>query len=358
MNSLPLLLCLVNLLASAANAKLFALNDTETPHVFKLVEVDPGTGKRVVVGKPGADTDFPYVPWTTSVDRDNGVLYVLGQKNADLPAGNLTLLGVSLTTGMIVSTTPIPVEMDSYGLLASSVAYAAELNLVILSFTTSEKAHLLGTIDPATPGSWNVVTSIDNPTAIGDVGGSGDGVYVPGQGEYIWQLAVNHVITQFAYNFKTATLRNATSPQFTDFLFNPKDAMLYGHGVIAGPKQPGTGVQYWMRTLEKMDPATLLVSQVKVLDELSVDAGGAICLDPENQILYWQSMLYKDAVAGGKMPVFIASVALDKNNTVGLSETDCEVAVFLFSGLTTPAHRTVSTNPNPNPAGVAHLSGE
>ena len=69
-------------------------------------------------------------------------------------------------------------------------------------------------------------------------------------------------------------------------------------------------------------------------------------------------MLYKDAVAGGKMPVFIASVALDKNNTVGLSETDCEVAVFLFSGLTTPAHHTVSTNPNPNPAGVAHLSGE
>jgi len=306
MKSSSFLLLIVLAFTHTTNAKLFALNDTETEHVFRLVEVDPTSGNRVAVGK----ADVPYVPWTTDIDHENGILYLLGQKAVDLGAGNLTLVGVSLTTGGVVSTTSIPEPLESFGLLTASVAFAAEMNLIILSFTTAAKVHLVGTIDPKTS-AWKVVTSIDNSSTIKDVGGAGDGAYVPGIGEFIWQLAVNNTITQFAFNFKTGRLRNATSAQFTNFVYNPKDKMLYGHGIIAGPVQPN-GKQYWMRTLEKMDPASLVVEQVKVLQELSVDAGGAIALDTENQILYWQSMLYKDAVAGSKMPVYIASVSLAK----------------------------------------------
>ena len=77
------------------------------------------------------------------------------------------------------------------------------------------------------------------------------------------------------YNFKTGIMRNASSPQFTDFVYNPTDGMVWGHGVAVGPKKT-----YFVRTLRKMDPSTLKVG------------GGWSCLSNKFMSLLYYS-LYK-----------------------------------------------------------------
>ena len=56
-------------------------------------------------------------------------------------------------------------------------------------------------------------------------------------------------------------LKNFTTAQFTDMVYNPKDGMIWGHGVTTQGK-------YYVRELSKMDPVTLAVTTVKILKTL------------------------------------------------------------------------------------------
>lgn len=117
-------------------------------------------------------------------------------------------------------------------------------------------------------------------------------------------------------------MRNSTSAQFTNFVYNPKDGMVYGHGVTPGPKG-----KYWVRTLLKMDPATL---KVELLDSglavLTTDDGENLTLDEENQVLIWATDLYKDTVqhhGEGPCPVHLARLSLADPSVVNTSIVLC-----------------------------------
>ena len=161
------------------------------------------------------------------------------------------------------------------------------------------------------------MASVDHSFTIGDVNPSSR-VYVPGQQTFIWQLGVSHAITQFAYDFKTGLLRNASSPQMTAFVFNSKDGMVWGHGVAPDPVN-GT---YWTRTLEKLDPATLKVELVAALPSLTTDALSKIALDVDKQMMFWPTALFKDA---GKpsAPIYLAQVSIANASIVSLTGPLC-----------------------------------
>ena len=301
-------------------AELFALDGVPyqagpqgSPGSFSLVTIDLEHGTRTNVS--GAEVKF--TPGQSTIDHTNSVLYFIAQPKADLnQAWNLTVVGVSLKSGAVVSSTAAIPGADtvraSGEIWTAGIAYASDLGVLVLSISTAANSHVVGTMHPAT-GKWTVVATVDKPTRfpIGNVQPCSM-VYVPGQQSYIFQLGVNHVITQFAYDFKTGTLRNATSPQFTsmfiavparpwfgvmhrvliiaralvmlpvvlDFVYNPKDGMVWGHGVTPGPN----GV-YFVRTLRKMDPSTLKVELVPSgLKVMTVDNGGAT-LDPVQILL-------------------------------------------------------------------------
>jgi hypothetical protein len=252
------------------DAALYTLNETKTAGSFRLMTI-PDDGIPVPVSKTGAEIKF--TPGSSTVDSDNGVLYFVGSTKAAFQMGSISLVGVSLNTGAVVSNTAIPI-VPSTGpgrseVFEAAIAYASdlvEIVVLITDFTNSTNQHVLGTIDPTT-GEWNVIRTVSNPTSTSVQPSSV--VYIPGTQAFIFQLGVNRVLTHFAYNFKTGALLNATGPQFTNIVFNPKDGMVWGHGVTVHGK-------YVVRILSKMDPSTLKVEVVKELSSLCVDGGSLV----------------------------------------------------------------------------------
>jgi hypothetical protein len=322
-----LLLSTLGLLA-ASNAELIALDQVDSISSYHLVTI-AANGTRRPVSQSNATIDF--TPGGSAVDRQAGVLYLIGQKTFD--ETNVTLVGVSLKTGAVVSTaaTPLPPNSAGLGLWNSGIDFAADLGLLVVSYTNASNAHILATVHPTT-GEWNTVTVIYHPNTIGVVSPSSF-VYIPVQQTFIWQLGVNHAITQFAFDFKTGTLRNATSAQITDFVFNANDGMVWGHGVTPGPN--GT---YWTRTVEKMDPATLKVERVRVLGTLAIDIGmvNRVAFDMEAQVMFWATTLFKDVKVNVK-PVHLAQVSISGGNAslISTSTILCPAYVCPECGIST-----------------------
>ena len=315
------LLCAIGLPSSSA--KLFALNDVPSgmPGSFRLVTIDLGDGTRVPVSQTGAEIN--YTPGSSTIDRDHSVLYFIGQPQPNLNGPwNLTVVGVSLETGAVISTANIPGAdsiRSSGEIWTAGIAYASDLGKLVLSISTAANSHLVGTVHPST-GDWNLLATVDHPSSVGTVQ-PGSETYIPGKQTYLFQLGVNHVITQFAYDFKTGVLRNATSPQFSDFVYNPHDGMVWGHGVAIGPNKT-----YFVRTLAKMDSATLKFEPVHSgLEVLTVENAGP-AFDEDRQIMYWMTDLFKDMAktqGAGPFPVHLAQLSLINPAVVNVSVVLC-----------------------------------
>ena len=308
------------LLASSSASKLFAVESVRTG-AWRLVTIDLGTGTRTVVSKTGAE--IPYNPGASATDRNHSVLYFIGQPQLTVaaPSSNLTLVGVSLHTGAVTSAVNIPGAAPTAAsdeVNVAGLAYASDLDKVVLSISTVANSHLVGTLHPTT-GEWTVLATVDLPASVGGVLPE-SATWVPGEQTYLFQLGVSHVITQFAYDFKTGTLRNASSAQFTDFVFNPHDGMVWGHGVKPGPK----GV-YWVRTLAKMNSTTLQVEPVESgLGVLTTDSGGP-AFDEDEQIMYWMTSLYKDIPCQAYgCTVHLAQLSLANPSAVDTSVVLCQ----------------------------------
>jgi len=298
------------------DAKLYTLNQTETAGSFRLMTI-PADGVPVPVSQIGDEIKF--TPGSSTIDRDNGVLYFIGSTKPAFQMGNISLVGVSLTTGAVVSNAAIPI-VPSTGpgradLFEAAIEWASDLEAIVVlitDFTDSANSHVLGTIRPRT-GEWSVIRAVSNPVSTSPQPAAA--VYIPEKQIFIFELGVNRVLTLFAYNFKTGALLNTTGPQFTDFVFNPTDGMVWGHGVTVKGN-------YVVRELSKMDPSTLKVEVVKVLDSLAVDGGNLVTLDVEEQTMYWITSLSKDSNSSKPLPFYLVGVAL-ANATVVSQSLQC-----------------------------------
>jgi hypothetical protein len=250
--------------------------------------------------------NIKFIPGSSTIDGDHGILYVIGTTVFTGP--NTTLVGVSLKTGSVVSSVAIPIIGPGYEVFAADLVYASDLGEVILLVTTSTKQQVLGTIHPTT-GKWNVITTVSSPEM--SKVDQASMVYVPGKQICVFQLGVNRVLTHFAYNFKIGALKNATSAQFSNFVYNPTDGMIWGHGITMNGK-------YYVRELSKLDPSTLKVETVKVLNSLAVDGGDLATIDVEKQTMYWVSSLYKDEPNPGP-PFYLVQVSLANASVVSQS---------------------------------------
>ena len=217
---------------------LFALEDVPdqvvfrgAPGLFRLVTINLTDGTRTPVSQTGVE--IRYTPGQSTIDRNHSVLYFIGQlKQGAFASCNLTLVGISLVTGAMVSNATIPgadaLRADGQ-IWTAGIAYAEDLDKLVLSISTSANSHIVGTIHPTT-GTWKTLAIVDHPTSIGVVNPASmvsyampamlslcrahvlnticthlsdltslahrTQVYVPGQQTYIFQLGVNHIITQ------------------------------------------------------------------------------------------------------------------------------------------------------------------
>ena len=194
-------LALLGLLAFsfvAAEATLYALNHTggtpglptpSSPGSFRLLAIrDDGTSSPV-----GTDT-IPWTPGLTTVDHDRGILYFVGSTGYYGP--NTTLVGVSLTTGAVVSSAAIPFSGPAFELFAADLVFASDLGEVVLLVTATNLTQVLGTLHPAT-GEWTTITTVFAPDIVQV--DQQRMAYAPGKQICVFQLGVNRVLTQFAY---------------------------------------------------------------------------------------------------------------------------------------------------------------
>ena len=314
---------------AVAEAKLYALNHTggtpglptpTSPGSFRLLTIaDDGTSAPVAKETeclPWKEAGcIPWTPGSSTVDSTHGILYFIG--STSYTGQNVTLVGVSLKTGAVVSSAAIPFSGPTFELFAADLVYASDLGEVLLLVTQRVTAtnlkQILGTIHPET-GEWKTLTTVSaaDVTKVDQQ----HMAYVPGKQICIFQHGVNRVLTQFSYDYGGGTMMNATTAQFTDMVFNPKDGMIWGHGVTT---TPGKGnKQYYVRELSKMDPSTLVVTTVKKLKTLATDGGALATLDVDSQTMYWISALFTDdgSHCGANGPFYLVQVSLDDGSIV------------------------------------------
>ena len=323
---------------AVAEAKLYALNHTggtpglptpTSPGSFRLltIEVAKLRDHPLTSAPVGKETEclpwkeagcIPWTPGSSTVDHDHGILYFIG--STSYYGQNTTLVGVSLKTGAVVSSAAIPFSGPTFELFAADLVYASDLGEVLLLVTQRVTAtnlkQILGTIHPAT-GEWKTLTTVSaaDVTKVDQQ----HMAYVPGKQICIFQLGVDKVLTQFAYDFKGGggNLKNATTAQFTDMVYNPRDGMIWGHGVTT---TAGKGnKQYYVRELSKLNPSTLVVTTVKTLKTLATDGGALATLDVDSQTMYWISALFTDDGSGANGPFYLVGVSLDDGSIVSQS---------------------------------------
>ena len=140
---------------------LFALDEVpgSVPNVpsgsFRLVTINLTDGTRTPVSQTGVE--IRYTPGQSTIDRNHSVLYFIGQlKQGAFASCNLTLVGISLVTGAMVSNATIPGAdaLRVHGeIWTAGIAYAEDLDKLVLSISgpqTSATSHIVGTMDPTT----------------------------------------------------------------------------------------------------------------------------------------------------------------------------------------------------------------
>lgn len=282
MSRLTLAVVLACSFTLSAADQLFALNQTggygdSGVHVTELQDNGTLTDVSSFVLKG-------QVPHSTALDKDNGVYYVI-TFNATDPSFKPQLVGMSLKTGEVVSSVTLPFAGEPGG-LGQAMSWANDLGLMAIAGQDAAGDHLVGTLHPTT-GAWKQVAKVSSED--GNVNPVSR-VYIPGSsskagGEFIIQVSVNGVITNIAVNMGSGQVRKASGGAISAMVYNPKDGMVYGLGMVASPPPRG-----FNRTVVKMVPATLAVSTVAQVADYGIDGGSLSTLDVKTQSLYWIGM--------------------------------------------------------------------
>eukprot|EP01046_Picozoa_sp_COSAG06_P043535 COSAG06_NODE_5717_length_3308_cov_1.817700_2_plen_413_part_00 len=158
------------------DGSLFALDDVpgsapSSSGSFRLVTINLTDGTRTPVSRTGVE--IQYTPGRSTIDRNHSVLYYIGQlKHGVFTSCNLTLVGISLVTGAMVSNATIPGAdaLRSDGQIwTAGIAYAEDLDKLVLSISTSAHSHIVGTMHPTT-GAWETLATIPGANALRAIG--------------------------------------------------------------------------------------------------------------------------------------------------------------------------------------------
>ena len=265
------MIILVLFLCVAARAQLYGLSSS-----VGLVRVFTN-GTSLPVGPP-----VPHelqAQNLAAMDSSHSIYYFVG---FDQQVQQAQLVGVSLATGKVTSSVPLPfAEMNFVG-VGQYMAFASDLNLVVLSGQTVDQTHLVITVSPTT-GAYKKVCEITH-LDLDVLGGSAS--YVPTSQLFVFNLGYEDYIGNFVVSLKTGKFVNVTNTahgNVESMVFNPKDRLVYGLGLqIEG--------EAWNRTIVSFDPQTLEFVQRGVVSGFGIESGGISAIDVASQTLYWIGM--------------------------------------------------------------------
>jgi hypothetical protein len=265
--------CLLAAALSLARGQLFGLSAS-----VQLQRFD-ASGTATPVGPPVANED--QAQNLAALDNVNGIYYFVG---FDPSSPTPRLIGLSLSTGAVVSSVTLPFVEEAFVGVGQLLAWASDLGLAVMTGQTADQTHLIGTVN-ATSGAWTQVASISR--ADDDVLG-GSAAYIPGEQTFIFNLGAQNgtVIDNFAVDLKTGSVRNGTNTQMGNLesmSYNAADGKVYGLGLhIDG--------NAWNRSIAVMDPATLEITEIGQVPGFGIESGGIGTVDVAGNSLWWIGM--------------------------------------------------------------------
>lgn len=258
-------------LATPARAQLFGLSE----NVALLRLADNGT--TFPIGAPIAnDLEAQNL---AAIDHEARIYWFTGYDQATAKA---ELVGVSLLNGSVVARVPLPFVEEAFVGVGQLMAWAPDLQRMVMTGQSADATHLVGTVDVRS-GAWKQVAAISRADL--DVLG-GACAYVPATHTFVFNLGVGDAIDNYAVDMTTGAVRNASNTDASNIVsmsYNAADGLIYGLGLhIAGAG--------WNRSIAVLDPATLAIREIGVVDAWGIESGGISALSAAADSLYWIGM--------------------------------------------------------------------
>ena len=240
-----------------------------------------------------------------ALDALNGIYYFVGYD-----AATPTLVGLSISTGAVVSSVSLPFAEMAFIGVGQSLAWASDLGLAVLTGQTADKTHIVGTVN-VTSGKWTQKAKISNTDY--DVLGASC-AYIPG-GTFIFNLGVTNgtVIANFAVDLATGKVRTADTndkSNIESMSYNVLDKMIYGLGlhIVGGG---------WTRSIVRLDPTTLAITELGLVTDYGIESGGIGTVDAAAHSLWWIGM---KAPYVPNTPLFLVQSSLVDGSTISSAQ--------------------------------------
>ena len=235
-------------------------------------------GTTSVISQVGTSGEYGQAQGSSTIDQTNGIFYsILFQLSSSKPF----LVGVSLTSGKIVSSVPVPFVESGFIGVGQWLTFAGP-DRVIVGGQDATQSHIMGVISP-TKGGYQQFAKL-NATLL-DVLGGCHAAYSPATDSVYIQLGTQTppAINVYEVNVRTGAVRqtNETDTANIDTLsFDPVTKLIFGLGiqVVGGNLQ---------RTIVSMDPTTLRITTVGKVNVETIESGGIAALDSKGKVLYW-----------------------------------------------------------------------
>lgn len=297
--------------------------------------------------------------WGVSTfDHAAGVYYTV-----DVTSGEV--IGISASTGSIVSRTPLPAVIAFFG-AGVFISWAPDLRNGLLAFIgdAANGSHVVGALDPRT-GAFNVSAVFSTPGDRDDVVGTA--AYVPGAHLFVFHVMVaggalpEDSYVNFAVNLVTGEVRNATDPngepgpsiQETRGYYGG-DGLVYGMGYLqcmpppGGAATPPCQAYAFNRTVTALEPQTLALTVRGIVAGFGVELGSisAVADSAPGGSVFWLGFR-APFVPGRDVPIYLVQNALQDAALLSQSAPVCLMGADVTgAGAPPPRRRGLQTHPN------------
>ena len=260
-----------------------------------------------------------------AVDAARAVLYTV---LFDLARNASLLTGVSLASGLAVSSVALPLALITTPQVGVGIALAVKgPREVLVSGQNASGAHVFLSVDPET-GSVAQFGALA-ADGLNNVGCAGQAAYVPATDEVLVQLGViGRGFAVFAVSLATGAARHAlesTAVNIISLDYDAVDGAVVGLGVnFSGP--------VLSRTISRVEPATLAISVTGSTAAETIESCGVSAFNPVTRALYWIGDL------DGNDPFYLVQSGLDgrtiSKGPLCASDPECPWSLGYYSSPT------------------------
>jgi hypothetical protein len=241
-----------------------------------LIRVYPNAST-VPIG-PALPSNLLQAQELSTIDEKAGVLYsILYDDKADKPM----FTGISLSTGAVVSSVPVPFAESSFVGVGQLVAWEPTSARLIAGGQLANQSHVIGLVDPKS-GAWEQVAML-NSTWLDVLGGAV--TYIPPINSLAFQLGTQTSIDVFLLDMATGAITEvdqsyANGANVETMDYDPVSQTVYGLGILPSGST-------FERSIVALHPSNKTITVVGPVKAYGIESGGIAAINVGARGLYW-----------------------------------------------------------------------